>query len=54
MELMEKIRGKWQKYLKDMAEANEKTWKGKKPSCCDSGGREKGEEKEGKKEDERR
>lgn len=45
MELMEKIREKWQKYLKDMAEANEKTWKGRKPSCCDSGGKE-GKEKE--------
>ena len=35
MELVKTIREKWQRYLKDMAESNEKMWKGRKPSCCE-------------------
>ena len=34
MQLVKTIKEKWQKYLKDMAESNEKMWKGRKPSCC--------------------
>lgn len=50
MELLREMKKKWQKYLKEMAEANEKMWKGRKPSCCDNDGKE-GKEKE---DDERR
>lgn len=47
MELLQKIKEKWQKYLKEMAEANEKMWQGHGPSCCGK------EKKEGVKDDQR-
>lgn len=34
MSLMQEIKERWQKYLKKMAESNEKMWKGRKPNCC--------------------
>ncbi|MBU0604948.1 MAG: hypothetical protein KKH77_01520 [Candidatus Omnitrophica bacterium] len=34
MGVMQEIKEKWQKYLKEMAESNEKMWKGRKPGCC--------------------
>lgn len=48
MELVKTIREKWQKYLKGMAESNERMWKGKKPSCCVADGK---KEKENKKDE---
>lgn len=35
MGLIQEIKEKWRKHLKEMAESNEKMWKGRKPSCCD-------------------
>lgn len=49
MELVKTIKEKWQKYLEEMTKANEKMWKGRRPSCCDDG-----KEKKEKEDDERR
>lgn len=37
MKLLQKIKRKWQKWLEDMAKANEKQFGHQPPSCCGHG-----------------